>query len=71
MRALRPRRGRRAGRSRARARAIARSLMGALLENPAALKSKGVKAALSDIVVAVAVKCAYFTAICAYISRAR
>jgi hypothetical protein len=32
--------------------------MGALLENPAALKSKGVKAALSDIVVAVAVKCA-------------
>ena len=31
--------------------------MGALLENPAALKSKGIKAALSDIVVSVAVKC--------------
>ena len=34
-----------------------RSLVSALLETPAALKSKGVKAALCDIVTAVAVKC--------------
>ena len=34
------------------------SLVSALLETPAALKSKGVKAALCDIVTAVAVKCA-------------
>ena len=50
-----------------------RSLVSALLETPAALKSKGVKAALCNIVTAVAVKCVApcFEHPCRGISHAR